>query len=432
MSEVIGNIKRLKFTTIEQWTIVLLTLLSFTGVSVAQIGKAMLTPFHLIMGLLIAYGMMTSRKGSVKFSFSLLIFMLYVLLVNVLQYPAIRYTSVLYTLIYGLEVTILFNFMKRCRQETMLAAFRLIINLYFINLFLGFVLVTLGIRFGPLEQIIRVYYAEGGGGGRPMGFSSEPSYAAFMLAVVLLSYLHLTKHLINKASVKLVAKVVLCILFSKSAYGFLFIGVILLDWIFVIYKRGGVVVKNVLPLLFGVGLIGLGVLSTQIENEAFQRIHTFTTVAIDNSYTGKRKLQKLQAADGSAFARIGPTYLLITQTGDEGFNRVIGEGAGSAGTFLAKFLEGLLVDEGRTSVDTGIIPALIFDYGCIGGILFLVFLICVFRRLPFAFWLLFFLILPNANINTQLIWFAVACFMFVNISLPKKIAFKSFVQSSQK
>jgi len=211
-----------------------------------------------------------------------------------------------------------------------------------------------------------------------------------MLAVVLLSYLHLTRHLLNKDSIKLIVKVVLCVLFSKSAYGFLFIGVILLDWIFVVYRKGDVVVKNVLPLLFGLGLVGFVICSSQIENEAIQRINKFTRVAMDDSYSGKRKLQKLQAADGSAFARVG-----------------------------AKFLEGLLVDEGRTSVDTGIIPALIFDYGYIGGFLFLVFLICVFNRLPFAFWLLFLLILPNANINTQLIWFAIACFMFVNISLPK-------------
>ncbi len=411
--------KLLKFTTIEKWTIVLLTLLSFTGVSVAQIGKAMLTPFHLVMGLLIGYGIMVNRKGNVKFSFSLLVFMLYVLLVNILQYPAIRYTSVLYTLIYGLEVTILYNFMKRCRLEVLIASFRFIIDLYFINLFLGFVLVTLGIRFGPIEQIVRVYYTETGGGGRPMGFSSEPSYAAFMLAVVLMSYLHLTRHLLNKHSIKLVIKVVLCILFSKSAYGFLFIGVIMLDWIFVVYKRGDVVVRNLLPLMFGLGIVAIGFLSTQVENEAIERISKFTTVAMDNTYSGQKKLQKLQAADGSAFARVGPTYLLFTQTGDEGFNMIMGEGAGAAGTFLAKFLAGLLVDEGRDSVDTGIIPALIFDYGCIGGILFLIFLVCVFKRLPFSFWLLFFLILPNANINTQLIWFAVVCFMFVNISLPQ-------------
>jgi len=129
MSELIENIKPNKFTVIEKWTIVLFVLLSFTGVSVTQIGKAMLTPFHLVMGLLIAYGMMVNKKGSVKFSFSLLLFMLYVLLVNVLQYPAIRYTSVLYTLIYGVEVTILFNFLIRGGQELLRAAFRLIINL---------------------------------------------------------------------------------------------------------------------------------------------------------------------------------------------------------------------------------------------------------------------------------------------------------------
>ena len=61
-----------KFTGIEIWSIILLVLLSFTGISVAQIGKAMLTPWHLCMGFMMSYGLLVSRKADKKISLRLL------------------------------------------------------------------------------------------------------------------------------------------------------------------------------------------------------------------------------------------------------------------------------------------------------------------------------------------------------------------------
>jgi hypothetical protein len=409
------------FSTIEKWTIAIFVLLSFTGISIANIGKAMLTPFHLLMGCIIGIGVLAEFKGRFRFSFSLFIFILYVLFNNTLHYPDIRYTSVLYTVIYALEVMILYNFLRKCRPEAILFAFELIINLYLINLLLGLVLDALGIQIPAVLQLIKVYYSADGSGGRPMGFSSEPSYAAFILTVLLLGYSHITKHAFNKTTLLIFIKVFLCILFTKSAYGFLFFSVIILDWTVIVYKRGDFIFRNVLPLIFIVTISGLGYISSIIENEAFQRLVRFSSVAMDDTHSDRKKLEKLQEADGSAFARIAPTYLLFTQTDEIGFNVWTGEGAGAAGTFLATFLEGLLVDEGRDSVDTGIMPALIFDYGYVGFLLFFIFLAVIFRNLPFPFWLLFLLILPNANINTQLIWFAISCFLYVNINLSPRI-----------
>jgi hypothetical protein len=410
-----------RFSTMEKWTIVMLVLLSFTGINIMNIGKAMLTPFHLMMGCFIGIGMLVEFKGRFRFSFMLFLFIIYVLFINALRFPDIRYTSVLYTVIYAIEVMILYNFLRKCRPEAVLFAFELIINLYLINLFLGLVLDTLGIKIPAILQLIKVYYSVDGSGGRPMGFSSEPSYAAFILAVLLLGYSHITKHVFNKTTLLIFIKAILCIFFTKSAYGFLFFSVILLDWTIVAYKRGDFLTRNLLPLLFILVISGLGYISSRIENEALQRLIRFSSVAMDDTHSDRKKLEKLQEADGSAFARIAPTYLLFTQTDEIGFNVWMGEGAGAAGTFLANFLEGLLVDEGRDSVDTGIMPALIFDYGYLGFFLFFVFLYAVFRHLPFTFWVLFLLILPNANINTQLIWFAISCFLYVNINLAPRI-----------
>jgi hypothetical protein len=402
------------FSNVEKWTILILILLSFTGISVITIGKALLTPFHLCMGFLIGYGVLVSKKSEKRISLSLLSFMAYVLFVNILQYPSIRYTSILYTMIYGIEITILYHLLKKCSKGAILFAFKCIIYLYFANLFVGFILDTLHIRISLIETLVKVYYTEEGAG-RPMGFSSEPSYAAFMLSVVFLCHSHLRAHKIDKESIQLAVMIVLSVLLSKSAYGFIFIAVLILDQVIVFYKKGNTLIKNLLPVLTIVGIISFSFMASFSNNETLVRITDFASVLVDPSYEGKARMLKLQEADGSAFARVGPTYLLFSENDPSDF--IVGKGAGAAGVFLAEFLQGILVDEGRESVDTGIIPALVYDYGIIGGFLFFTFIAISFNELSVPFWMMFILILPNANINTQLIWFCIACFLFVNLQL---------------
>lgn len=400
---------------IEKWTLALLIMMSFTGISVASLGKAVVTPFHLVMGAFIGYGILVSRKDKNYLFSSLLVLLAYILFVNVIQFPNIRYTSILYTIVFGLELTILYNLMRRCRPKVMILACKIIIYAYLGNLFMGFVFDTVGFRNGTVLKFIRVYYSEGEHGGRPMGFSSEPSYAAFIISVAFLCYSHLRDHILDKEMAKLAIKLFLCIIFSKSAYGFIFIAVILMDWAIYFYKNGDTLLRNLFPFIAAVSIVLMSVVLSNSDNEIVGRLQKFSAALVEPTHSTKKKMEKLQAADGSAFARVGPTYLLFTAGDEYEVNFLVGEGAGAAGIFLAHFLVGILVDEGRTSVDAGIIPSFIFDYGIIGTVLFIIFLINCFYNLSLAYWLMFFLILPNANINTQLIWYCIACFLFVSI-----------------
>lgn len=402
-------------TNIEKWTFGILLMLSYTGISVANLGKAMVTPFHLVMGFFIGYGFFVSRKEQNTVFASLVVLMAYVLFVNILQYPAIRYTSVLYTLIYGIEFMILYNLLRRCDVKVVVLALEVIIYSYLANLFLGFVFDTVNFRNDFVLRFIRVYYNEKVVGGRPMGFSTEPSYSSYILVVTFLCHSHLRNHTMDQKALKLFIKLLLCIIFSKSAYGFVFVSVAMLDWVIHFYKAGDRLLKNIYPFLIAIAIAGGSVVMQTSENESIERISKFTVALFDTSVTGRKKMEKLNEADGSAFVRIGPTYMLFNIDPKYEINFWIGEGAGAAGGFLAKFLVGIIVDEGRDSLDTGIIPAWAFDYGIIGTILLLIFLISCFNNLPFTFWLLFFLILPNANINTQLIWYNIICFLFVSI-----------------
>ncbi|MFK7935394.1 MAG: hypothetical protein AB8G22_17905 [Saprospiraceae bacterium] len=419
---------------IEKWTIVAVVLLSWTGISVANLGKAMVTPFHLLMGAFIGYGILVSRKQQNHTFVSLVFLLAYVLFVNALQFPRIRYTSILYTVIYGVELTILYNLLRRCRADKITLAFKIIIYSYLANIFLGFVLDTLHIHSSALLRFIRIYYTEGStSDGRPMGFSSEPSYATFIMAVAFMCYSHLRGHVRDKTTLKLFIAVILGVVFSKSAYGFVFVAVLILDWAWIFFQQGDRLLRNVFPFLLLVGLFGGLVFAQVSENESVTRIRKFSTALLDNSVSGQKKMRKLQEADGSAFARIGPTYMLFNTGDDYAINFWLGEGAGAAGEFLALFLVGILVDEGRTSVDAGIIPSFVFDYGIIGSFLFFLFLLNCFYNLSFSFWLLLLLILPNANINTQLIWFTIAAFLFVSIVekariLPKNEEFQPILE----
>ncbi len=406
------------FSNKEKWNVVLLILLSFSGISVLTIGKAILTPFHLLIGFHIVYGFLASNKLEKNISIPLLLFMLYVLGINLLQYDSIRPTSVLYTLIFCVEATIFFNLLKNCRISAIIYALKLIIILYFINIFFGFCFDLIQFKSEFVLKFIKVYYEKGISNGRPMGFSSEPSYASFILSVSFLCYSHLTNHKQNRKSFFLFGSIVGSIILSKSAYGFIFLSVIALDWALVFYRTGDKLFRLIFPLITILAFAGIIFFLSNSGNEGVQRLFKFSSALVDNSVDGKAKLIKLQEADGSAFARIAPTYLLFNSAPENNFNFLLGEGAGASGTFLSTFLTGILVDEGRESVDTGIMPALIFDYGVIGSFLFLLFLIFTFKYLSFSFWLLFLLIIPNANINTQLIWFAIICYSFVSIATP--------------
>ncbi|MBX2875005.1 MAG: hypothetical protein KTR30_22970 [Saprospiraceae bacterium] len=395
--------------------IALLVVMTYTGISFANIGKAMLTPFHLIMGFCIGYGLILSRKNSTYTWFTLVVFLIYVVIVNIIQYPNIRYTSVVYTLVYGLETTILYNMIRRCPAGDIVFAFKLIIYSYAVNLFFGFAFDTIGFRNAFVLKYIKVYYHEGGGGGRPMGFSSEPSYAAFMLSVAFLCYAHMRDHARDKPMFKVALAYMMCILLSKSAYGFIFVAVNLMDWAIIFYKKGDAILRKLFPYLGLVAVGGLVLFIQNSSNEVASRLSNVSEVLFDPSLDKKKRMVKLQEVDGSAFARIGPTYLLLTAGEDSNINYWTGQGAGAAGVFLADFMAGIIVDDDTEKIDTGIIPAFFFDYGIIGFILLLIFLINCFWHLGLPYWLMFFLVLPNANINTQLLWFAILSYTFVSV-----------------
>ncbi|MFK8004895.1 MAG: hypothetical protein AB8H03_00930 [Saprospiraceae bacterium] len=395
----------------EKLTIAAIICLSFTGISVGKIGKALLTPYHLMMGILIGIGLFYAHKINREIVVSLLILLLYMLGVNTYNIQTIKLTSVLYTLIFCLEMMILYNFMKAGDIPLLKRAFELVIILYFINVMIGFMLSLVGLHIPAVEEIIRIYHMQSGET-RPMGWSTEPSYAAFVMAMAYLAYNHLNEHQLNKNVAKLTFAYILASVLMKTAFGILYIGVCMLDWAIHLYPKFTRSIRLMYPFFAIIIISGGSYLLSNSDAEALKRIDTVSAILFDPFDDNQKKMAKLQEKDASAFGRIGPTFMLIAEGENLKFNVYTGAGAGAAGIFLLEMLSGVLIDDGDAeSLDVGIIPAFVIDYGFIGFILLWIFLFFVMYNLPLSFWLCILLIMFNANINTQLLWFGItSCF----------------------
>lgn len=398
----------------EKLTIGAIICLSFTGISVGKIGKALLTPYHLMMGVLIGIGLFYAHKINREIVVSLLILLLYMLGVNVYNIHTVKLTSVLYSIIFCIEMMILYNFMKSTNTPILKRAFELVIILYFINVMIGFFLSLVGFHVPAIEQVIRIYHMQSGET-RPMGWSTEPSYAAFIMTMAYLAFNHLNGHQLNTNVAKLSFAYILASVLMKTAFGILYIGVCMFDWALHLYPKFAKSVRLMYPFLGIIIIFGGSYLLTTSDAEALKRLNIVSEILFNPLDDNQKKMTKLQEKDASAFGRIGPTFLLIAERENLKFNVYTGAGAGAAGVFLLEMLSGILIDDGDAeSLDVGIIPAFVIDYGFIGFILLWIFLFFVMYNLPLPFWLCIILIMFNANINTQLLWFGITCCLAVS------------------
>jgi len=147
----------------------ILVLFSFTEISVMQLGKALVTPFHIVM-LAFAVPVLVTAPASLRASKILLLLLGYILAINAIHFSQIRVTSFVYTLVYIAEFILILSLGRTVSTEYLKRIFQLIIVLYLINLGITQVLITTGLYNDILGMVLRSYNNI-----RPMGFSSEPS-----------------------------------------------------------------------------------------------------------------------------------------------------------------------------------------------------------------------------------------------------------------
>lgn len=277
--------------------------LSMTGISVATVGKAPLTPFHLLMGLYIGYVTLFSKKLSLGLPVTLLTLGGFFLLNNAINYPAIRLTSLVYSLAFVLEMILLYNLLKQTDKSQLEWIFRAILVMFFANILLA----TLALKVGHTQSLAGglIGITRANEESRPCGFSSEPSYAAFIVSICFLCWNYLRNYRIDKTFYFMFSAYILSVLLLGSAYGILLTLIVALDMLRHYFKVGNLYLK--VGLITSFLLLGFSVVNfvQYSENESILRLKEVSEILNNDTYTTEKMMMKLQKTDPSAFARIG-------------------------------------------------------------------------------------------------------------------------------
>jgi len=389
-----------------------LVIFSFTEITVMQVGKAVITPFHfVVLGLVIP--LLITNPAAIKADKLLLGLLAYILLVNAINFKGIRTSSFIYTLVFIIEFIMIMAIAKNIKANALKRFFQVILILYFINLCVTTLLIASGLYNLTSGTIFRAYF-----GMRPMGFSSEPSYAAFIvtIAFVCINELKFWKDQRNSWTYYLLYFG--CIILTTSAYGIIYACLYTMVMLWRVIRSYSTQMRVIIvSVIATISIIGLLLLAADGGSPVTRAMKVAAVLVSDMPLTDK--IDEIGIEDASAWGRIGPSWLLF-QNGNIG-DLIFGHGSGSSGQYFFDQLVGILVNSDREYVDLGIIPGFLYEFGFIGFFLLLSLLFRLLRSNK-LFFLLLISFFVNAGINTQIFWFALTCFSLVAIQVRTNIS----------
>ncbi|MCE3281636.1 MAG: hypothetical protein K0Q66_373 [Chitinophagaceae bacterium] len=355
----------------------LLVLFSFTEIFIMQVGKAVVTPFHLVT-LALSIPVLIFAPLIIKVDKRILWLFFYLALVNLVNYRQFKLTSFIYTTVLVYEFIILYSLFASVTLSQLRRVFKVIVLLYFFNLLITTLLLKLSIYPDALSGILKAYW-----GMRPMGFSSEPSYASFIVAVAFVCYNEL-KYIEDKRN-SLLYFVIFClsVLLTTSAYGLFYIMLCAGYMAFRMLRKQPAMIRYAFMLsIIAVVTVAIFVFSAN-DSGPFKRVSTMISVAFSDMPVAD-KIDAINLEDASAWARIGPTWMML-QNEMGGFNYLLGEGSSASASYFLSEMIGILVNPDSEALDLGIIPTFIYDFGLIG---FALLLFVIFKSLRNTFFIL--------------------------------------------
>lgn len=254
---------------------------------------------------------------------------------------------------------------------------------------------------GGLETFLltRQWTNENTGEMRPLGFSSEPSYAAF---IVVLSWMTLIRlgcvrpGARNGFGLWTVLTLASLQMFG-SIYGYL-LGIIVALTALGLLPRAKRLRWTAAGVLLGLFIFPYIILG----GDDARALRIFNAIVSGD-------LDTWLIEDTSSFFRFGPlfNYLAIAKISEPA--TWLGHGATSASYFFADLFR-MHIDDSSDSIELGFLPAYIYDYGLVAGGLMLGFLYQTTRgSFRLAMVAILSLLVFNANFSTQMMWFAVTC-----------------------
>lgn len=330
----------------------------------------------------------------------------YILLNFGLNIQTAKFTSVVYSAILLVAFLAIMNCWQHLPRQTFVSVLKTIIVIYFVNVLVSQALVATGAPDEFLGGFFSRLYDDRIGVMRFFGFSSEPSYAAFIVIVSFYALYSLSGALRKRQLVIYGALVVYQIVAFRSIYGYLLAMVVS---VVIAYRELPRRMFYVLPLL----LLALAVV-TDFEALVAEggRLIRIGNAVIAGEVTS---LVDLNILDSSLFLRIGPVIAYLDSLSLADYRYYLGHGAMASTGFMTDTFYAHVHPDADV-LKAGFVPGFLYDYGLVGTAIVLRWVIKTIsgRRL----WLssLFFLaVLFNANFNTQLFWFIIIVFTLAKL-----------------
>lgn len=380
-----------------------LTNLSFFGVPGAS--YVPFTPFLFIMPILVIIALWEQLHLLLNNQVSLVICTaIYVILLSIVRYDETKWSSVIFFICYLNTLAFFASKQNILSRELLEKIIKLIMLVYFINVVVTVALYhTIGISHF-LGMIFQISNEINNASVRYQGFSSEPSYAAFIIITCFYVYLLIT---IDNTKHKLKWFILIClsILLFGSSYGYLLLLLLLTA---ILVKR----LRVPLPLVLAFAILSLMFLSflsiTIFPDARISRI--ILNIVNINNVDSRLFLLAISSADSSAFVRTGPLVNYFLSGNLLSLGSIFGHGAGNASSY---FLQEIQYMVASNQVNLGFLPAFPYDFGLV-GMLCLLYLIRQMIGVKFFSWVIVFAMCLNANINTQLFCFVVSLLCLTN------------------
>jgi hypothetical protein len=344
-------------------------------------------------------------------------------IVNVRSFPVFRNTSVLLILVYmilaffiSLELSqplslvysaffvlsyIFYSsfFQYKIDVEQYRRLLLTVFVLYFIGLIAGQIYVYLNL-FKPVSGSYGFLQGSfgtilGKDGFRYYSLSSEPSYASFIVIVLYYSYITLDKEqksIFSRKNLFVFVLLIYMILCFKSAYGVILLGLVLVNHFG--FTRSSVALYISIPLILVlISLLGYNFVAINRVVAIVQKIDL-------------TNLHSLREIDFNSYFRLAPFLFFFETSSLTDLSLYLGHGASASRDFIVPQIYGAY--QGGEFLG-GFLPAFLYDYGIIGMVMvlaFILYLVPEFFSIPTAIMIL---LLFNANFNTQLFWFTILC-----------------------
>lgn len=296
------------------------------------------------------------------------------------------------------------------KSEKLNRALTWVLITYLASTLLGVLLLQAGGQNSWLEIFGQFSYDSNSGANRLQGLSSEPSYAAFIVAAAWLglSRLRVIQGSARRASKAWIIAILLMFLGFGSVYA------VLLAVLVLAHSVGDIRSKGLrLFIIIVVFLLILMYFYFHVNGRTFQVILAIFSFDTEN----------WQNIDGSSYMRFGPTFHFLKSMELFNLHTWIGHGAATSTKFFAIFLKDILFSgNAEMALQLGFIPAFLYDYGLLPFLVFLLFSWYICRG-PYSRQArgVVFLMLLNANINTQLFWFVLTCIYLSGPPVRRKL-----------